>query len=355
MEKQISEIIEKHYDIGTVNDVYEIFGGFNNRSFGIRTRKDSDNKTYFVRQYKGGATLKEIQFEHALINHAIEDGLAICAGVTVARNGETLVQPADSDNVFAVYEYLSGEDKYTWDKTDLTDSEFRNAASALAEFHNAVCDFDPGQFKREEPPITELLPMIARNFVHIAQKMSEGRFQSYFQENLKVILSAIERNLITPQEIEDLPVIPAHYDFHPGNLKWVDEAVVGLFDFDWSKMDLRLFDVCMAVIYFCSQWGGRTDGDMRIDKLALFLNSDHSQLRSMQGCDPLSDDEQRLLPKMLAIANIYLIHWEVADFYDIEEAVDNEYLVYLKHNVRLMRWLETCRPAIVEAIANAQL
>ena len=90
-----------------------------------------------------------------------------------------------------------------------------------------------------------------------------------------------------------------------------------------------------------------------MDKFALFLSSYHSRLRSMQGFDPLSDDEQRLLPKMLAIANIYLVHWEVADFYDIEEVNDNEYLVYLKHNVRLMRWIETHRPAIAETIANA--
>ncbi|MDM8540516.1 phosphotransferase [Desulfococcaceae bacterium HSG9] len=235
----------------------------------------------------------------------------------------------------------------------MTDAEFRNAASALAEFHNAVCDFDPGRLKREEPPITELLPIIARNFVDIAQKMRNSRFQSYFQENLKTILGIIERNPLTSQKIKGLPVIPAHYDFHPGNLKWDDEAVAGLFDFDWSKIDLRLFDVCMAVIYFCSRWGGRTDGELRLDKSALFLSSYHNRLRSKQGFDSLSDDEQQLLPTMLAIADIYLVHWEVADFHDTEEADDNEYLVYLKHNVRLMRWIETHHFAIAEAIDNA--
>lgn len=353
MEKQISEIVEDLYDMGAVIDVYEIFGGFTNRGFGIRTRKDSDSNTYFVRQYRDGVTLEEIRFEHALINHAIGNGLAICAGVVPARNGETLVQPANSDKVFAVYEYLSGEDKYTWDNTDLTDAEFRNAAGVLAEFHDAVRDFDPGRLKREEPPIMEFLPIIARNFKHLGQKMSEGKFQSYYQANLKAILGAIERNQIAPQDIEGLPVIPTHCDFHPGNLKWDDDVVTGLFDFDWSKMDLRLFDVCMAIVYFCSQWGGRRDGELRMDKFAHFLGSYHRRLQSREGLDPLNDNEQRLLLKMLAIANIYLVHWEVSDFYDIKEAVDNEYIVYLKHNVRLMRWLETNRPAIVEAIANA--
>ena len=353
MEKQISEIVEDLYDMGAVIDVYEIFGGFTNRGFGIRTRKDSDNNTYFVRQYRDGVTLEEIRFEHALINHAIGNGLDICAGVVLARNGETLVQPANSGKVFAVYEYLSGEDKYTWDNTDLTDAEFRNAAGVLAEFHDAVRDFDPGRLKREEPPIMELLPIIARNFIHLGQKMCEGKIQSYYQANLKAILGAIERNPIAPQDIEGLPVIPIHCDFHPGNLKWDDDVVTGLFDFDWSKMDLRLFDVCMAIVYFCSQWGGRRDGELRMDKFAHFLGSYHRRLQSREGLDPLSDNEQRLLLKMLTLTNICLVHWEVSNFYATEEAVYNEYIVYLKHNVRLMRWLETNRPAIAETIANA--
>ena len=61
MEKQLSEIVEDLYAIGTVINVYEIFAGFTNRGFGIRTRKGSDSNTYFVRQYKDGVTLKEIR------------------------------------------------------------------------------------------------------------------------------------------------------------------------------------------------------------------------------------------------------------------------------------------------------
>ena len=41
LEKLISELIEKLYDIGTVSEVTEILGGFTNRGFGIRTQKDN--------------------------------------------------------------------------------------------------------------------------------------------------------------------------------------------------------------------------------------------------------------------------------------------------------------------------
>ena len=353
MEKQISDLIEKFYDIGTVIDLTEILGGCNNRGFCTLTQKGSDSHTYFVRQYKSGVTRKEILFEHALIIHAIEKGLTLCADVVPARNGETLVQPANSDKLFAVFEYLRGEDKYTWYNTALTDTEFRNAAGLLADFHNAVRDFAPGRLNRVEPPIMALLPIIVQNFMHLGQKMNEGEFQSYYMANLNAFLEAVARNPLNPREVKGLPVIATHYDFHPGNLKWDDETVVGLFDFDWSKMDLRLFDVCMAIVYFCSQWGGSRDGELRLDKVMPFLDSYHHRLQNRQGLDPLGDDEQRLLPKMLGIANIYLVHWEVSDFCDNKEADESEYLGYLKHNLRLMRWLETHRPAITDTITNA--
>ena len=46
------------------------------------------------------------------------------------------------------------------------------------------------------------------------------------------------------------------------------------------------------------------------------------------------------LPKMLALANIYLINWEATDYYGNMDLNDYEYLAYLKHNVRLMQWIE---------------
>ncbi len=353
LENQISRIIEEHYDIGTVSDVYEIFGGFTNRVFGVRTREKND--TYFVRRYRKGVILEEIQFEHGLINHAIGKGLTICAGVVPARNGETMVRPADSNRVFAVYEYLRGEDKYTWDNTDLTDSEFRSAAGVLAEFHNAVRDYEPGGFHRKEQPITAFLPVITGNLIRLGQKNDKDGFQSYYRSNLKAILRVIERNPIAPGEIKGLPVIPTHYDYHPGNLKWDDDVVAGLFDFDWSKMDLRLFDLAMALVYFCSRWGGHGDGALRMDKFSLFLGSYNQRLQEAKGLDPLGDNEKRLLPKMLTIANIYIVHWEVSDYYGAVDADTDQYLVFLKHNVRLMYWLETHRSIISDAIGRTEI
>ena len=64
-----------------------------------------------------------------------------------------------------------------------------------------------------------------------------------------------------------------HCDYHPGNLKWVDEQGVGLFDFDWSKLDYRVFDIAQGVVYFCSSWEGPDKGELRLDKAAIFVRA----------------------------------------------------------------------------------
>jgi homoserine kinase type II len=71
----------------------------------------------------------------------------------------------------------------------------------------------------------------------------------------------------------DWPSIVIHCDFHPGNLKISAEEIVGLFDFDWSKIDLRCFDVALAGWYFFTSWRGELDGALRLAEFRTFLNT----------------------------------------------------------------------------------
>ena len=352
MRRQITEIVESYYDIGTVTAVNEIFGGYNSRSFGIETLKDGCARTYFLRQYKPDVAADEIRFEHALIGHAIQNGFSFAADIVSTAQGLTFVQSADSDHMFAVFDYLNGEDKYTWDNPDLSDAEFISAGRVLAAFHNAMRDFDPGGLQRSEPPILKLWPRLAGQLAGYDRHKPGGQLQAYYAAHLQGILDLIARHPLDANEIEGMPVIAIHCDYHPGNLKWADNQVVGIFDFDWSKMDLRLFDVALAVIYFCSRWDEGHDGEVRCDKCSLFIRSYQQELQELAGLEPITPAELRLMPKMLDIANIYLLHWEVSAYHSIAGANETEYLTYLKHNVRLMQWLDARRSAVIETVSR---
>ena len=134
--------------------------------------------------------------------------------------------------------------------------------------------------------------------------------------------------------------IPIHCDYHPGNLKFRDEKGVGIFDFDWSKVDYRLFDVALALVYFTSIWDDQAAG-LRPDKFTLFLSTYNDACHGSDRIAPLTKQEQGALIPMLTIANLYVLNWDLVDFYHTTAADDDAYYKFISHNIGLMHWIET--------------
>lgn len=356
LHSQIKELVENYYDIGIVTDVYEIFGGYINRSFGIYTEKDGKKHQYFVRKYKKGIEEKEIMLEHNLITCAKANGLDIAAGLIPAWNGRTFVKLTEGsednsqDWYFAVYEFLEGEDKYTWVENECTDEEFASAAEVLAVFHNSVRDFDPQGLERVELKILELLPTLPELFEKYAAMDIKNKFHDYYKKNLPAIIDIINKIKIPAEDVMKMPFNPIHCDFHPGNLKYRDNKVVGIFDFDWSKIDLRAFEIGLGLVYCCSSWVDELDGVLHLDRCRVFLQAYQKKLRELGGLPPLNAVEKRYLPEMLNAGNIYLIFWCLRSYYDDLSLNVYEYLAYLQHQVKCMNWVEQHRQEILDMV-----
>jgi homoserine kinase type II len=352
LHEQVIEVVEGFYDLGRVIDAYEIFGGYTNRSFQVVVEQNGAVSEYFLRKYKLGIAGKEILLEHAMITHAMTNGFHLLAGLIPGKDGTTFVSPAISKNKFALYHFLEGEDKYTWDNPLMEYSEYESAAEALASFHNASKGFEQNDLGRVEPRILELIAGLPQSFSDYAKEDRNTKFHEYFNSVLPAINSLIKENTISGKEVDQMVVNPIHCDYHPGNLKFSDGKVVGVFDLDWAKIDLRLFDICLALIYNSVYWGRRNDGNMLPEKCALFLKSYQSTLLNTGNLPPLNSVELDNFPTMMAMANFYLLNWEITDYYLDSESNDYEYLAYLKHNVRQMHWIESHRE-VFAALADS--
>ncbi len=42
---------------------------------------------------------------------------------------------------------------------------------------------------------------------------------------------------------------------------------------------------------------------------------------------------------MLSIANLYVLNWDLVDFYDTPQPDDDEYYSYIGHNIGLVHWI----------------
>lgn len=361
LRKRVIEIVENEYDFGKVVEVFEIFGGYVNRSFGIRVEKNGEIQELFIRKYKSGVQAKEIEFEHELITFAKEHGLDIAAGIIPAADGRGFIKVenpiinGEDNNIeyYAVYDYLEGEDKYTWLTPYCTDKEFASMAEVMATFHNATRDFDPKGLERVELKILDFVDTLPNIFKEYAAKDCDNIYHEFFNKKLNAIIEVIEKNKIDKDLAEKMPYNPTHNDYHPGNVKFRDEQVVGIFDFDWSKIELRLFDVCLGMVYTCCYWEDKEEDKLRLDKCEIFLNAYEQRMHELKGLTGFTKEEKASMKNMMAFANMYLINWCADAYYnDMEELNDYEYLAYLKHQIKLMDWIEDNEEAIQEMVSK---
>lgn len=342
--------ILQHYDLGELSDFQKDLRGFVNTSFTIETIKDGKTKKSFLRRYKSSIKKEELLFEHSVVNHLVEFHSLPVACIHKTRQGKSYVHlyqdETDPFGVFyAIFDFLQGDDRYTWVDPECTDNEVISSAQTLAKFHDAVADLKP-QGKRAEPKILELLAQIKNFLYQCPQRNKQTIFDEYLFENFPLLIGNLEKTLaiLSQPETAQLKQCIIHCDFHPGNLKFCGEEVSGLFDFDWSKIDFRLFDVALALWYFFSSWKPHNDGELQIKPLTLFYETYQKWLAKCDSIPPLTAIERRFLPWMINAGNLYVLNWTILDYYS-KDVDPQEYLKFLRHSVNFSRWFENSNQA----------
>ena len=332
-----------NYDLGDLLTIERNDRGYINTSYAIETIDNRERKRYFFRRYKSGIQETEIQFEHSVINHLLEKDFLLVARVFATKQGSTYCKKySDGDldipTYYAIFEFLGGENKYTCVDPHCSLLEIKNSAAVQARFHHAVVDLSP-QGQRLEPNILDLLPQIKKTIDHSIQISKGTIFDSYLQENAALIQDScteVQRYFADVQTSNWIQTV-IHCDFHPGNLMFEDEQVVGLFDFDWSKIDLRSFDVALAIWYFFTSWRGGQDGVLRTDEARVFLDQYQSTLGKLPDLKPMDQNELQNLPMMVNLGNLFVTNWAVTDFYK-NDVDPKDYLMWLRHCVSFTSW-----------------
>ncbi|MDR1051453.1 MAG: phosphotransferase [Deltaproteobacteria bacterium] len=361
LNNQIYELFDQHFGhLGQIQEIHEVFGGYTNRSFGVLIERDGQRTDYFVRKYKAEATDNDVAMEHALIAHVLANGFEEAAGIYPTADGRTFVRLNELKNgktvsrVFTVYRFLRGLDKYTWIENKSTPREFVNLGALLARYHKAAATFVPADDQRKtEPKVRALIPDFVRIFKQRAAQPLETLFHANFNAVLPAILGYMERFAVSPEEYGALLEVPVHGDYHAGNVKFDGEETVGLFDFDWSKVDARIFDVCLGLVYCCGSWDMENDGALRLEDCRNFVRGYNGVLKDAPAL-ALSPVERRVFVRMLAGAHFYLIYWltELWYYLDADNINSYEALSYLTHFLRGLNWLETNAEALQEIVGS---
>ncbi len=333
-----------HYDLGELVDYEKNERGFVNTAYAIYTLAAGKRNRFFLRKYKSGIREEELTFEHSLIEHLVAAGSPV-ARIHHTRQGKSYLYISEGTDenagvFYTIFDYLPGEDRFTWVDPILTEGQLSASAAVLAQFHIDAGGFTP-LGRRNEPKILELLPLIAENWSGCPAKSKGtivdnriGEYQETVRANIAATLAALQ-----DPRARSLPEMVIHCDYHPGNLKFTGDCVTGVFDFDWSKVDLRLFDLGLALWYFCTSWQGPDDGSFRLASAQTFLRSYQETLAAHRGAVLITPEEARYLPVMVNAGNLYILHWTVLDYF-AKDADPAEYLAFLDHSLNFTTWYQ---------------
>ena len=354
-QQQLHRLVNRHYCIGEIVSIEGLADGCCNLNFLVRIRQNEKLHSYIMRRYHPDRTAKQIRFEHAFIHHLWQNKLTPVPAVMQCRDGGTWMREIDPENhrsyYWAIFEFLPGEDKYTWIENNLSKPELKSAAAVLAHLHEAAIGFQP------TPDNTANQSLITDSFERLYSEVHKktGPFQNRGIQELinphrRQFLSVIEHILNVKKSLVTIPEIAIHSDYHPGNLRFQHERVVGVIDFDWSQMGYRAFDLSLALIYFTGRWGKKSHEGLDPEKFELFLRTYDGALGRKTQLSPLSAIEVELLPRLLAAANLFILKWEL-DEYAANPFKHQEFKIYISHNVRLMNWIEKNTGQIQKLIA----
>ena len=357
--QQIREIVEEEYNLGKVVEIFEMFGGYTSRAFRIVLEKDRERKSWFFRKYMKPKPETEVLFEHNLLLCARKNGFTKSAVPIVTNEGKTYVSRVQGEAdyqrqyYFTVYEFLEGEEPYDWNENEMPRESYLGIASVVSEFHNSISDFDPGELNGAEPPILEFIRGLPEKFRFYHEGYGKAGVKNCFTEYLHSQLDYLEeiaRELIFDEaDIRRLPVIPIQCDVHPGNFKFRGDECIGVFDFEAAKMDIRIFEIALGIFNCFSSWLTETDGIIYLDRAEDFLRFyNKSLMEQKSSLEPLNETEKRLFCEALQLSNMYMIQWCARVYHTDMTQNHYEYLYYLKHLIRSVRWVSKNRAEILD-------
>ena len=348
VEKAIVEVITEYFNFGKVTSVSRLFGGLINQNYSVTTNSGYRKYRLFIKRYNPEATNKEIVLEHKFNEYLCKEDFPEIAECIKSNDGHSFIEhhvdfidPPERTSRFAVYTYLDGEDRYAWQTPHCTEADLASASIMLAKIHERGFGFEGKEFAKEEPKIIDWmkeLPHYISKFVEKAKGSMKGRKGSlYLLRKLPSYFKSIEKCHVLEKKCQGMLELMTHRDYHPGNQKYLGDSVVGVFDFDWCKEELRLFDVAITISYFCTSWKEHEDGVLFFDEIKTLLKAYQERLKCSDRVFPLTSEELDVLPEMVLLANMYVVWWDLREIFDVEESESDEddCMVYLTHNTKL--------------------
>jgi len=290
--EELEEVLA-HYEVGHLIAAPESGGGTANANLKITTACG----VYFLkRRNPKYAQESFVAFDRALMEHMAQYDVKTPLAV-ITREGKRWLRFHED-----VYELFPYHDGGPHNRNSLT--EIGAAGRALAEYHRAARSFraPPGkQWPRYDDP-----RLIREGIEAIRADLGE-RLSAEDMRYLMQSVATLEREL-PDERYHGLPELVVHGDYHPGNMKFLNGEVSGIFDLDWATVQPRVRDLADGIFLFAGQRASDIDASDIFSLTQTWQPSIERGRVFMGGyltSEMLSDEELRALPLFVRARWLY--------------------------------------------------
>ncbi|NUQ66312.1 MAG: phosphotransferase [Pirellulales bacterium] len=236
MDTEVPLEVLKAFGLGPLEEVRRA-GGTASPKWSVRTPQGRFMVRARPADFADEASLK---FDHAALRRLGEAGLPVPAPLAMP-GGSTWILVGER-----VYEVLSWVAADSFDPADL--GARTNLGRFLALFHRALSeDMPPGKQGRLREDHPALLEPYLDGLRELAATSAQCRQLGRIGEQLDLVRTQLDAGLYA-----SLPHCVVHGDLHPGNLRFRNSQVAGVYDFDYLNVQARARDLSDALMFFAS-------------------------------------------------------------------------------------------------------
>lgn len=279
--------IATNFNLGKIVAWSGIPGGWANVNIKLETQKDE----FVVRFYRYGArSAEDINLEFAVLDKLTSFGLPV-APALVDKDSQRIVttQLADKKIYYAVFKYLPGEQPLLPNPYQL-----QALGQALAQIHLSLANFSSKHVRKYwhfKAEISKLKRKIMKRVIarpwQFEDKISLTEFIALVNSETSLFLTTEKkfRKMLRAESI-------IHGDFHAGNVKFANDKVVGIFDFDSLMHGPTILDLAICCANLKMQ-NAEQEGHYSIKKILKLVTAGYE--RKIK----LTSKQKQILPKLI--------------------------------------------------------
>lgn len=306
--------------------VVENTNGFVNKTYIINFGKDK----FVLRKSNPSTKYNHIKLEVDLLNYLHKQNFNLTPQVLLNLDGQNITK--FNNSFFILQTFVFGETKASWnDLAKLNAKMLRSFFATVANFSKVVEKFN---FKSgiKNKPVWYYVKNANKILNYSLMMVADSDTKKYLLKNKTAIANFVlkTRKEFVEAKYDSLPKQIVHFDWHPGNVHFKNNKVVGLFDFDWARWDSRITDLAAAIGQSCYYYGGKRDGMYRKDRIKIGIES----YRQTYGQSKIGRQKENSLIKIaLKGYMLFLFFWSVNLFV---EQPTKENIVVLKHFLNVL-------------------